>query len=37
MGLPKRKNDIQVYGVSENVNEPNINGRRKELLERITQ
>ena len=36
MGLPKRKNDIQVYGVSENVNEPNIKGRRKELLERIT-
>ena len=35
MGLPKRKNNIQVYGQHEN-EEGSIIGRRKELLERIT-
>jgi hypothetical protein len=35
MGLPKRKNNIQVYGKIEN-EEGSIIGRRKELLERIT-
>ncbi len=36
MGLPKKKNDIQVYGLKENVDGPDIIGRRKDLLERIT-
>lgn len=35
MGLPKRKNNIQVYGVNSGTAE-DIVGRRKELLERIT-
>ena len=35
MGIPKRKNNIQVYGQHEN-EEGSIIGRRKELLERIT-
>ena len=36
MGIPKRKNNIQVYGVKSDMNGPDIIGRRKELLERIT-
>jgi len=36
MGLPKRKNDIQVYTSRDNINESTVKGRRKELLERIT-
>ena len=36
MGLPKRKNDINVYGLNENVDGPDIIKRRKELLQRIT-
>ena len=36
MGVPKRKNNIQVYGVKSDMNGPDIVGRRKELLERIT-
>jgi hypothetical protein len=36
MGIPKRKNNIQVYGVKSDMNGPDIVGRRKELLERIT-
>ena len=36
MGVPKRKNDIKVYGVKQNVDGPDVIGRRKELLERIT-
>lgn len=36
MGVPKRKNNIQVYGVKQDMNGPDIVGRRKELLERIT-
>lgn len=36
MGIPKRKNDIQVYNSNSGINETNIKGRRKELLERIT-
>ena len=36
MGLPKKKNDIRVYGLKENVDGPDIIGRRKDLLERIT-
>lgn len=36
MGVPKRKNDIKVYGVKQNVDGGDIIGRRKELLERIT-
>ena len=36
MGLPKRKNDIQVYTNRDNLNESTVKGRRKELLERIT-
>jgi hypothetical protein len=36
MGVPKRKNNIKVYGVKENVDAPEIIGRRKELLQRIT-
>lgn len=35
MGLPKRKNNIQVYGVNSGTAE-DVVGRRKELLERIT-
>jgi hypothetical protein len=35
MGLPKRKNDIKVYGVNQNTDGPAITGRRKELLEEI--
>jgi hypothetical protein len=36
MGIPKRKNDIQVYNSNSGINETNVKGRRKELLERIT-
>ena len=36
MGVPKRKNDIKVYGVKQNVDGHDVIGRRKELLERIT-
>lgn len=36
MGLPKRKNDIQVYTSRDNLNESTVKGRRKELLEKIT-
>ena len=35
MGLPKRKTDIKVFGVSQNTDNSVI-GRRKELLEEIT-
>jgi hypothetical protein len=35
MGLPKRKTDIKVFGVSQNTDNAVI-GRRKELLEEIT-
>ena len=37
MGLPKRKNNIKVYGVKEHVGGPEIMDRRKGLLERITE
>lgn len=36
MGVPKRKNDIKVYGAKQNVDGPDVIGRRKELLEKIT-
>jgi hypothetical protein len=36
MGLPKRKNNIKVYGVNTGSNAGDIIGRRKELLENIT-
>ena len=34
MGIPKRKNDIKVYGANQNINSA-VLGRRKELLEEI--
>jgi hypothetical protein len=34
MGIPKRKNNIKVYGVNQNV-DSSVLGRRKELLEQI--
>ncbi len=36
MGLPKRKNNIEVYGIKENVEAADVINRRKQLLERIT-
>jgi hypothetical protein len=36
MTIPKRKNNIQVYGVNTDTDGPAVIGRRKELLERIT-
>lgn len=35
MGLPKRKTNIQVYGVNQTIDGPTVTGRRKELLEEI--
>lgn len=36
MAIPKRKNNIKVYGVNTDTDGPAVTGRRKELLERIT-
>jgi len=36
MSIPKRKNNIKVYGVNIDTDGPAVTGRRKELLERIT-
>jgi len=35
MGIPKRKTNINVYGINQNTDGPSVTGRRKELLQEI--